>query len=115
MIDLNDVLVMWAEDCQINNQKLDETSKNTPTLHAKYLRMLSESKLMLKKAIKYAFCQNIHNIAFRSISRNQPTPVFSEELPKEKLDALADAIKSLSNIELQYLFELQNADALANN
>jgi len=50
MIDLNRILEMWADDCQIDNSKLDKSSRETPILHAKYLRMLSESKLMLKKA-----------------------------------------------------------------
>lgn len=50
MMDLNAILAMWAEDCQIDNSKLDKSSRETPILHAKYLRMLSEAKLMLKKA-----------------------------------------------------------------
>jgi len=50
MIDLNRILEMWQDDCQIDNSKLDKSSRETPILHAKYLRMLSESKLMLKKA-----------------------------------------------------------------
>lgn len=50
MIDLNAILEMWSTDCQIDNSKLDKSSRETPILHAKYLRMLSESKLMLRKA-----------------------------------------------------------------
>jgi hypothetical protein len=49
MIDLNAILDMWADDCQINNNKLDESSAQSPVFHAKYLRLLSEGKLMLKK------------------------------------------------------------------
>jgi hypothetical protein len=49
MIDLNEILDMWSEDCRINNNKLDESSAQSPVLHAKYLRLLSEAKLMLKK------------------------------------------------------------------
>ena len=49
MIDLNQILDMWSEDCRINNNKLDESSAQSPVLHAKYLRLLSEAKLMLKK------------------------------------------------------------------
>ena len=49
MIDLNEILNMWSEDCCINNNKLDESSAQSPVLHAKYLRLLSEGKLMLKK------------------------------------------------------------------
>ena len=40
---------MWTEDCRINNNKLDESSAQSPVLHAKYLRLLSEAKLTLKK------------------------------------------------------------------
>jgi hypothetical protein len=50
MIDLNTVLSMWEEDCKINNTKLDDASRETPNLHAKYLRMLTEAKLSLKRA-----------------------------------------------------------------
>jgi len=50
MIDLNNILEMWQDDCQIDNSKLDKSSRETPILHAKYLRLLSESKLMLRKA-----------------------------------------------------------------
>jgi len=49
MIDLKEILNMWSEDCRINNNKLDESSAQSPVLHAKYLRLLSEAKLMLKK------------------------------------------------------------------
>lgn len=49
MIDLNEILDMWADDCRINNNRLDESSAQSPVLHAKYLRLLSEAKLMLKK------------------------------------------------------------------
>jgi len=41
---------MWAEDCTINNTQLDETSKQTPALHSKYLQYWSTAKLELKRA-----------------------------------------------------------------
>ena len=41
---------MWSEDCKISQTKLDETSRVTPMLHAKYLELLSNTKLMLKRA-----------------------------------------------------------------
>jgi hypothetical protein len=50
MIDLNKIMDMWAVDCQIDNSKLDKSSRDTPILHAKYLRLLYEAKLMLKKS-----------------------------------------------------------------
>ena len=48
MIDLKQIHDMWAEDSQIKIQ-LDESSRETPKLHAKYLELLSTTKLMLKR------------------------------------------------------------------
>lgn len=50
MIDLKTILDMWQEDCVIDNNKLDNTSRDTPKLHAKYLQLLAEARLMKKKA-----------------------------------------------------------------
>ena len=50
MIDLKNIHAMWQEDCQINTMKLDEASKHTPMLHAKYLELLTTCKLQLKRA-----------------------------------------------------------------
>jgi c-di-GMP-related signal transduction protein len=50
MIDLKQIHEMWSKDCEINQIRLDESSRVTPTLHAKYLEILSQTKLMLKRA-----------------------------------------------------------------
>ena len=50
MIDLQQIHEMWSEDCKISQSKLDETSRVTPMLHAKYLELLSTTKLQLKRA-----------------------------------------------------------------
>ena len=50
MIDLNKVHDMWQKDSVIDNHSLDDTSRNTPKLHSKYLQMWSEAKLSLKRA-----------------------------------------------------------------
>ena len=49
MKELNLIHNMWKQDCIIGN-KLDEASQQTPVLHSKYLNLLSEAKMMLKKA-----------------------------------------------------------------
>ena len=48
MIELEKILDEWRTDCQISAH-LDKASKETPKLHAKYLDMLSQSKLKLKR------------------------------------------------------------------
>ena len=50
MIDLKSIHDMWEKDCVINDMKLDESSRQTPILHAKYLQLLSTVKLQLKRA-----------------------------------------------------------------
>ena len=49
MKELNLIHGMWKQDCIIDG-KLDEASQQTPVLHSKYLHLLSEAKMMLKKA-----------------------------------------------------------------
>lgn len=48
MKELNLIHNMWKEDCVIGS-KLDEASQQTPMLHAKYLRLLSEAKSKHKR------------------------------------------------------------------
>ena len=50
MIDLKSIHDMWKEDCIINEMKLDESSRQTPILHAKYLELLSTVKLQMKRS-----------------------------------------------------------------
>jgi len=49
-LDLEGILNMWKEDCVIEEMNLDEESRKTPSLHAKYLEIHSMTKLRLKKA-----------------------------------------------------------------
>jgi hypothetical protein len=49
-LDLEAILSEWKTDCQIPTHQLDETSRNTPMLHAKYLQYISTAKLSLKRA-----------------------------------------------------------------
>ena len=49
-MNLESVLEMWKKDSVIEQFNLDDTSRNTPALHAKYLELLSIAKLQMKKA-----------------------------------------------------------------
>lgn len=48
-LDLNSIIEMWKQDCVIPEFNLDDTSRRIPNLHAKYLEILSVTKLTLKK------------------------------------------------------------------
>lgn len=50
MIDLKSIHDMWKQDCMIDEMKLDESSRQTPILHAKYLELLSTVKLQMKRS-----------------------------------------------------------------
>jgi len=49
-MDLKTILDMWSADSVISETSLDEASRQTPILHAKYLELHSLTKLRLKKA-----------------------------------------------------------------
>ena len=55
MIDLKQLLDEWKDDCKISEMHLDETSRQVPVLHSKYLDKLMNAKLILKKSINHAF------------------------------------------------------------
>lgn len=47
---LDKILDEWKKDARIDPLNIDESSRLTPELHAKYLAMLSQTKLKLKQA-----------------------------------------------------------------
>ena len=49
-MNLESVLEMWKKDAEIPQNNLDETSRQTPALHAKYMEFMSIARLQLKKA-----------------------------------------------------------------
>lgn len=46
---LDDILIMWEADSTIDDTHLGEASSQTPKLHAKYLKLLIDSKLRKTK------------------------------------------------------------------
>lgn len=50
MKELKIILDMWQKDCAIDGNDLAEVSRRTPNLQSKYLQLLSEAKIQLKRA-----------------------------------------------------------------
>jgi Recombination, repair and ssDNA binding protein UvsY len=46
---LDDILDMWAEDCNMDRTELGEEALKIPKLHSKYLRTFTEERLLLRK------------------------------------------------------------------
>jgi hypothetical protein len=49
MLNLDNVLEMWKKDAEIDEMHLDDASKDTARLHAKYLELLMTSKLQKQR------------------------------------------------------------------
>ena len=49
MIPVDTILTMWEKDCQIDDVALDESSIRFAKIHAKYLSLLTESRLFLRR------------------------------------------------------------------
>ena len=47
---LEQILQTWEKDSKIDNTSLDESSRQSPVLHAKYLPLLAEAKIALRRA-----------------------------------------------------------------
>jgi hypothetical protein len=47
---LTELQDMWSDDCKINELNLGQESVKTPTLHSKYLNLLSSNRLNLRKS-----------------------------------------------------------------
>ena len=89
---------MWAKDSQIDNMKLDESSRLTPMLDSKYLSLLSTTKLQLKKS------EHQQKILLRD-----KWLWYNGKMSKEKMDALGwtydptDGLKILKG-EMDYYY-----------
>lgn len=49
MLNLEDIIEMWKQDSEIDEMNLDDASRQSASLHSKYLELLSMAKLKKKK------------------------------------------------------------------
>ena len=77
MATLIELQSQWAEDCKLDELDLGSESTRTPVLHSKYVTLLSNSKLQLRKAV--ADLKRLENVK---------SDYYRGELSKEELDQL---------------------------
>lgn len=99
MLNLEDVLKMWADDSVIDDIRLDEASKDTAKLHAKYLEMLSVTKLQLKR----------RDMEFKVLLKNKWL-WYNGKMTKDQIDQLGweyDALNGLKVLkgEMDYYYD----------
>lgn len=73
---LDAILDMWAIDCVIDEQRLDDTSINCARLHSKYLGLHSRAKLSLRR----------RNMEMDAV-RKDKWLYFNGKMTKEQMDA----------------------------
>lgn len=99
MLNMEEVLKMWAKDAEIDDLRLDESSKKTASLHAKYLELLSITKLQLKRK----------DMEFKVLLKNKFL-WYNGKLSKDQIDELGweyDALNGLKILkgEMDYYYD----------
>jgi c-di-GMP-related signal transduction protein len=96
---MEEILKMWAKDAEIDDLRLDESSKKTASLHAKYLELLSITKLQLKRK----------DMEFKVLLKNKFL-WYNGKLSKDQIDELGweyDALNGLKILkgEMDYYYD----------
>ena len=99
MLNLDEIFKMWAKDSEIDDLRLDEASKKSASLHAKYLEMLSVSKLQLKRK----------DMEFKVLLKNKWL-WYNGKMSKDQMDQLGwdyDALNGLKVLkgEMDYYYD----------
>jgi hypothetical protein len=89
MLNLEEILKMWAKDSEIDDLRLDEASKKTASLHAKYLEMLSVTKLQLKRK----------DMEFKVLLKNKWL-WYNGKLSKDEIDRLGWEYDALNGLKI---------------
>ena len=89
MLNLEEIFKMWAKDSEIDDLRLDEASKKTASLHAKYLEMLSVSKLKLKRK----------DMEFKVLLKNKWL-LYNGKMPRDQIDELGWEYDALNGLKI---------------
>jgi len=111
---LEELLNQWAIDSLIEKSSLDEVSRKTPALHAKYLSLLANAKLKMKKCemdqktlLKEKWLWYNGKMSEEKIKDLgwDPDPLDGLKIMKGEMDHYYDADKEIqaSELKIQYL------------
>lgn len=119
---LDQVLEMWATDSQIPKTSLDEVSRQTPSLHAKYLALLSNTKLKMKQAemkqktlLKQKWLWYNGKMSQQEIEKLgwDPDPLDGLKIMKGEMDHYYDSDKEIQESELKIQYYKTMIDTLS--
>lgn len=120
-MNIDQVHEMWAVDCVINSSDLDGASRDTPKLHAKYLRMFSNARgkmvyleMQQKKLLKKKWLYYNGKMTKEEIDAEgwEYDPFKGMKILKGDMDNFYDADDDIQKSELKIRYQKELIDTL---
>ena len=117
-MNIEEIQTLWDKDCQINELKLAEESMKTISLHSKYLRLHSQSKIQLLKlqqAYKFLYFEKkefLINPTKEAMNKHNWQIPDRGKLLKNEIDSYLQGDKELLKLELKIGIEQEKVDYL---
>lgn len=117
---LEDILAEWDKDCQLDRTKLDIVSLGIPQMHAKYVRLLSHERLVLKKFEADFKVLKLDKHDFYVDGPNEETPknwieeskAFGKRVLKADAGRYLEADKDIINMSLKIGMQQEKIEVL---
>lgn len=115
---LDDINTMWSDDCKIDPLDLAKASLDTPVLHAKYTRLLSQERLILRKLEVELKSLKQSKYEFYTMGHTKETKELGWELPpkgmilKSEAQVYVDTDKDVVDATLKVAYQLEKVDTL---
>ena len=106
MSDLEDLLEAWGEDASLDNVELDRASMTTPVIHARYMRLLSESRIVLRgletgrrelsRTLRDYYCGYLND---PEVLESLKRPPYPRKLIRTELDTYVNSDEEMLNLD----------------
>lgn len=117
-MNLDAIHELWSQDCQINHMELSEESLKLPKLHAKYLNIMTQERLTLRKLeedrktlvkLKHDYYRGI--MPEEDLKENGWTP-FQLSVLKSDIPLYLDADQDIIKLNLRIATQQEKVDVL---
>jgi hypothetical protein len=115
---LEEILESWEQDCVVDKTELADESLKIPSLHSKYLKLLSSEKLKLKKLETEYKQLKLDKHEFYSQGHNEETMQKGWKLPakgmilKSDIPMYMEADEDMINTTLKISYQQEKVDVL---
>jgi len=115
---LDDITDMWSHDCKIDPMDLAKASLETPSIHAKYSRLLAQERLILRKLEADLKSLKHSKYEFYTMGHTKETKELGWELPpkgiilKSEAQTYVDTDQDVIDATLKVAYQLEKVDTL---